>query len=386
MRPWMMMTLFIVACGDDSSLGSGADAQPSDARADGMRPDAMMAVDATAPDAGCGSGQLECAGVCVDTSTDSANCGACGHDCQGGACAAGMCLPIDLGAAGSTADGDGKALILDAQNIYWATSGSKLRRIAKSGGIAALHSDGTGILPDSLYPRITMDDAFIYWISPGSDSPPYNGTVARVALAGGAPTALATAQMYPADVAVHGGYVYWTVPYTGPNSDGKVMFMSRDGGAQMLFSTNTQEAPVRITVTPTGFAWSNFTQGRVEYTDFIGGGALPAVTNLVQPLALHVTVDGYFVATPNGPIRMTGSQRIEFTDQGRNDVLAVDSGYLYWSGTDGGDAAIKRAPIAGGSATILYRSPYSAVDLIVDDRSIYWIEDRSGGHLFKLAK
>ena len=31
---------------------------------------------------------------CTDTMTDPKNCGTCGHDCQGGSCATGMCQPL----------------------------------------------------------------------------------------------------------------------------------------------------------------------------------------------------------------------------------------------------------------------------------------------------
>ncbi len=53
--------------------------------------------------------------VCGDIGTDSHNCGACGHDCAGGACSAGICQPVVL-AAGLTRPG---SMAIDDANVYW---------------------------------------------------------------------------------------------------------------------------------------------------------------------------------------------------------------------------------------------------------------------------
>lgn len=67
------------------------------------------------------------AAPCVDTSSDSKNCGECGHDCLGGECKAGACMPTvvlearSLEPAGVTFDGpiaieDGTVLWLDSSD------------------------------------------------------------------------------------------------------------------------------------------------------------------------------------------------------------------------------------------------------------------------------
>jgi len=75
-------------CGDSTNLQPVAEAG-ADAGAD-VGADSPSAPDASdsAVDAGCG-----------DVMSSAKNCGACGHDCFGGACAAGVCGPFKLGSA-----------------------------------------------------------------------------------------------------------------------------------------------------------------------------------------------------------------------------------------------------------------------------------------------
>lgn len=82
--------------------------------------------DQTACDAGetCQSGECRClapktacsATVCVDLQSDSANCGTCGRDCLGGACAAGVCQPVEVTSALSTTP---KLFGLDGAKLYY---------------------------------------------------------------------------------------------------------------------------------------------------------------------------------------------------------------------------------------------------------------------------
>jgi len=76
----MLATCVVVAC---SSFGSSSAPAPGGA-----------------DDAGEGGALLEGgsneATTCTNVDTDPATCGRCGHGCQGGACSAGTCQPIEL--------------------------------------------------------------------------------------------------------------------------------------------------------------------------------------------------------------------------------------------------------------------------------------------------
>src|SRR5277367_6735428 len=55
-----------------------------------------------------------------DLMTDSHNCGACGHNCFGTTCTAGLCAPIVL----AENEDDPTAMTVDSSNVYWTDSGT----------------------------------------------------------------------------------------------------------------------------------------------------------------------------------------------------------------------------------------------------------------------
>jgi hypothetical protein len=59
---------------------------------------------------------------CGYTQVDPHNCGVCGHDCAGGACQAGVCVPLPPGvlASGLIAP---TSVAVDANNVYWLSEG-----------------------------------------------------------------------------------------------------------------------------------------------------------------------------------------------------------------------------------------------------------------------
>src|SRR5262249_26342220 len=133
---------------------------------------------------GCVVGLKPCGGQCLDLSFDPANCGSCGHDCQGGTCAGGVCQAVTLATGPSGASG----IAVDATNVFWTAGGSPPGAVMKvpiAGGPPTVLASGQD-LPDS----IAVDATSVYWTSLGAMSGV--PTVMKVPIAGGTPVTLAS--------------------------------------------------------------------------------------------------------------------------------------------------------------------------------------------------
>lgn len=105
-------------------------------------------------DAGEGGAVLEGgsaeATACTNVDTDPANCGRCGHGCQGGACTAGRCQPMELA---RFTDEPTANVVLTRTHVYWNTMESlaggpgKVFSCAKTGCSGApTVVQGTGVV------------------------------------------------------------------------------------------------------------------------------------------------------------------------------------------------------------------------------------------------
>jgi hypothetical protein len=102
----------------------------------------------------CSADMLDCGAGCIDVTDDPANCGACGHDCGGGACSAGVCMPESLALvpnAPSELRVSGDDLVFVTRGEV--TSSGTVYRLAKTGGVPAVIYRG---LAD--YPALAIAD------------------------------------------------------------------------------------------------------------------------------------------------------------------------------------------------------------------------------------
>ena len=80
-------------------------------------------------------------------------------------------------------------------------------------------------------------------------------------------------------------------------------------------------------------------------------------------------------------IFLDGSEQVVFydgTDNGVSHVsgIAIDDTYLYWCEEDNG--IIRKAPIAGGPATLLAIGQSGPQHIVVDDKYAYWVNWHGG--------
>ena len=105
-------------------------------------------------------------GTCGNTSSDPHNCGFCGHDCLGGACSAGTCMPVTLASNPFGSWG----IAVDATAVYWTnvSTGGSVMKVGLSGGtpVTLANQDSPN--------AIAVDANAVYWANNG-------GTVMKVA-------------------------------------------------------------------------------------------------------------------------------------------------------------------------------------------------------------
>lgn len=161
----------------DADVAHGVDAGTVAANPPAMSPD-NDAARGSAADAPAGSG---CAGMRFDPH----NCGVCGNDCMGGACQAGVCVPLPAGVL-ATGQLTPTSIAVDAANVYWVNEGMppmasssqppplgpvQILKCAKSGcsnSPTVLVTDSSDQGDGSRLRGLAVDGTNVYWASANS--------------------------------------------------------------------------------------------------------------------------------------------------------------------------------------------------------------------------
>lgn len=300
--------------------------------------------DLDAQGGGSGSGSGSGSGdSCVNTQTDPTNCGACGHDCGGAACSAGLCAPTLLAMAGTGGVAATEPLYDDGTSVYFGSTGS----VCNVGGgcttFRKCNGGGCGMNPANLTGKgpatgqaFTAIDTTAYWF--------YGGTgLVSCDMIGGCnanpnvvwPTTVTSAG--GTAMAVDATNIYWS-----------------DELNQLISS-----CPRTGCTTPTTIAMPPNGQQ-------IRKGVATDGTNV-----FFVTATGIYSV----PVAGSATPTVVVTGLGGAAGIALDATNVYWAGFSGD---IGRCPKTGCSTpTTLHQLSLPAANVLVDGDHLYWSQKTS---------
>lgn len=320
----------------------------------------------------CEDGFADCNGEASDgcevaLSDDASNCGWCEHDCDGNACANGLCEPTILAVGLQGVIG----IDLDATDVYFtAVLKKEVGRVPKIGGSVQT------LLTNVSHDHIRVESSHVYLVQ-GIDSPkaiyrfPKNGPYAqsmitdnqlanrfavddvhvyftnashehiyRVPKAGGTPVSIVAGQDLPVPITLTQSEVLW-----GLYQEGEIRSMPKSGGAVTTLATGT--GMVGWLGTDQDYLYWAGLQG-IERVLLEGGGR-ELITATEAHVAAVYNAYVYFVDGPGGSVRAVskGGGEVKTYSAGLDYVLAlaVDEDFLYFADSFGpDDGSIMRVP------------------------------------------
>jgi hypothetical protein len=306
----------------------------------------------------------------VDLLSAAGSCGYCGHDCLGGECKDGVCLPVQLG-EGQKSPYD---IAVDGTEVYWTN---------RTGG-TVMHVDKTGkALPNAIAQEqngptgVTAHGGTVFWTNF------YAGEVMSGGV-GDDPTPFAKGQYGPFMIATDGAAVYWT------NFDGGTVQVQPINGQATTSIAVQQGTPRYIDVSPSQVVWStSLAEGSIHA--FVKGDNQSVVLATGRGADMGgVDADDawvYFAATLPGAVAKVPADGGEVTviaeGEPKPKEVAFDTDHVYWTNSDAGEVMARVR--AGGEPWTLATSPGSPWAIAEDDVAVYWT-DLSDGSVWKVAK
>jgi hypothetical protein len=296
---------------------------------------------------------------------DPKNCGSCGHDCLGGDCRSGKCLPLvmteDAGAAAA------QRMAMSDEGIYIAGGGT-LHRVGLDGGAAStLYTPAPGNLLGELAltpTKVVFTQGF--GAAPSIRSCPF----------GACPDAAveSTSIAAPHSLSVLGERAFW--------GDINAMYASPDeGGAPELFQTEDVSATAASATriywgkNNVGVLRSAFADGGDLTTYALDSGAFAQIAVTPEAL-LWVANTSLYIAAPDG-----GSARNLTTLASGTLRVAIAGDQVYW--LENASGVLRRCSLVGtcvGEVVSLKRT----ADFAITQRAIWLLEE--GGRLLRLAR
>jgi Stigma-specific protein, Stig1 len=329
----------------------------------------------------CDHGYTPCGGACVQVDSDARHCGACGHDCLGAACNAGLCVPQEV----VDPIEDPIALAVDETHVYWTTAAGSVQRAPKAGG--AIETIAAGQKAPDL---IAVDGKRAFWLNQG------DGTVVRRKVDGNGPIKVVF------DGGVAGSLRGITlddknVYFNRVLVDGDIRRAGKGDDDVAVMLIGSQPEPSALGLVGDNVLWSGFIKPK-DMRDTGGGyirymprqGAADSVT-LVEGegeiTALTSTGDTavWFDSTA-GAIRarhLSAAQTTTLADKQDVQGLAADSARVFWSTSNGN---VKVHVLDAQQTRVLAFDIDSAGPIAADATHVYILRTGPGGGVLRVAK
>jgi len=305
----------------------------------------------------------------ADLLTDPDHCGVCSHSCLGSACVDGLCAPTTL-AEGLT---DPKGIAVHGDFVYWVDSDDgTVSRVATAGGDVDVLATGA-----SSPLELAVDDDGAYWAD-------FQGkAIGRVDLAGGESQVFVATAGDPRGVVLSDTHVYWVT-----QTDGIVAGRSKAGGDVVTLST-LPGWPEIVAVDHTHAYWTDKYQGVVRRSALDGSSPPETVFATGDfPVGLAVTdARIYWTDDVSGQVLSAshdGSNvSVLAVDQGGPWRIAAAGGHVYW--INKGAGTIVAATAAGGDLVVLAEGQQGGWGIAVDHGWVYWSAEDAIRRVARLA-
>jgi hypothetical protein len=320
---------------------------------------------------------------CTDTTGDPFNCGACGHDCLGGACSVGRCLPFVI----ANEPGEPTALAVDDTHVYWtnATTGD-VRRAPITGGVPQTVWDGPS--GTFLGEGIVRSGGDVYFTLDDADG----GGVFRCPAAGcgaAAPQAVVAPLVAPGFVGIADGGILLVSESTNPGRVGRCKLPCTSG---LDVVAATEAFPQYVATAGDDLYWSAIIPGPGNLRAKLDNAGGPQTFASSQPVQ-QVEVSGgevFFAVRGNGikAVPRDGGPARRVSDFTQTDRLALDGTFVYYNDSLS-LGRILRCPVTGCDAgTTIASSQIHPHAIVIDKTSVYWTNtgDGTAGTIMRIAK